>query len=209
MSWVLTLAVLAGSWSFDEGKAGSPPSGFAFAAAEKGAAGKWVLRQAVGGDGKSDGKAAGKGLVLVQEDKTDDRYAVAVAGEQAFGDVKLSARIKTQAGGYQAAGVVWRLKDPDNYYVARINPEEENVNLYVFVGGKRRKLAGVSSTAIKPGTWHTLSVEHVGPAIVVSVDGKKLFDAKDTTLAQTGKVGLWVKDDTVAQFDDLAAEPAK
>ncbi len=205
MSLVVTLVLFAASWGFDDGKAGSPPNGFAFAATEKGAVGKWVLRPASGADGKS----VGKGLVLSQEDKTDDRYTVAVAGDQAFGDLKLSARIKTQAGGYQAAGVVWRLQDPDNYYVARINPEEENINLYVFVGGKRRKLAGVATTAIKPGTWHTLTVEHVGTAITVSVDGKKQFDAKDTTLAQTGKVGVWVKDDTVAQFDDLAAEPTK
>jgi hypothetical protein len=79
----------------------------------------------------------------------------------------------------------------------------------VFVGGKRRKLAGIPSTAIKPDTGHTLAVEHVGSTITVSVDGKKVIDAKDTTLAKTGKVGLWVKDDTVAQFDDLAAEAAK
>src|SRR5689334_14894849 len=106
MHFALTLLLLSARWGFDDGKAGSPPPGFSFAAAEKGAVGKWVLRQEA------------KGLVLAQEDKTDDRYAVAVAGDQSFKDVNLSARIKTQAGGYQAAGVVWRLKDADNYYVA-------------------------------------------------------------------------------------------
>ena len=49
----------------------------------------------------------------------------------------------------------------------------------------------------------------MGRQITVSVDGKKVMDAKDTTYAKTGKVGLWVKDDTVAQFDDLTAAPAK
>ena len=181
MNLLLTLVLLSARWGFDDGKTGSPPSGFTFGAAEKGPGGKWVLRP----DG--DGKAGKEGLVLAQEDKTDDRYAVAVAGDSTFQDVKISARIKTQAGGYQAAGVVWRLKDPDNYYVARINPEEANVNLFVFVGGKRRKLAGVPSTTIKADTWHTLAVEHVGPAIVVSVDGKKLIDAKDTTYARPAR----------------------
>ena len=195
----LTLVLLSARWGFDDGKAGDPPRGFSFGAAEKGAAGKWVLRKGVDC----------KGLVLAQEDKTDDRYAVAVAGDQAPGDVKVSARIKTTAGGYQAAGVVWRLKDPDNYYVARINPDEQNVNLFVFVGAKRRKLAGVPSKKLKPGTWHSLVVEHVGPAITVRVDGEKLIEAKDTTYPQAGKVGVWVKDDTVAEFDDLEAQPAK
>jgi hypothetical protein len=197
MHLVLSLVLLSARWGFDDGKAGVAPAGFVFGAAEKGAAGKWVLRKEA------------TGLVLVQEDKTDDRYAVAVAGDQAFQDVKLSARIKTEAGGYQAAGVVWRLQDPDNYYVARINPDEENVNLFIFVAGKRKKLAGVASKALKPGAWHTLLVEHVGPAITVSVDGKKLIEAQDTTYAKPGKVGLWVKDDTVARFDDLQAEAAK
>jgi hypothetical protein len=82
------------------------------------------------------------------------------------------------------------------------------VNLFAFVGGKRRKLAGIPSTTLKPGTWHTLAVEHVGPAITVLVDGKKVIEAKDTTYAKSGKVGLWVKDDTVAQFDDLDASSA-
>jgi hypothetical protein len=197
MHITLTLLLFTARWGFDDGQAGKPPSGFTFGAAEKGAAGKWVLRK------------ADKGLALVQEDKTDDRYAVAVAGEQAFQDTKVSARIKTQAGGYQAAGVVWRLQDADNYYVARINPDEENVNLFVFVAGKRKKLAGVPSKALKAGNWHTLAVQHVGPSIVVTVDGVKLIEAQDSTHAKAGKVGLWVKDDTVAQFDDLDAQPAK
>ena len=201
MHLVLSLVLLSARWGFDDGKAGNAPTGFVFGAAEKGAAGKWVLRQETSG--------GAKGLVLAQEDKTDDRYAVAVAGDQAFGDVKVSARIKTEAGGYQAAGVAWRLQDPDNYYVARINPDEANVNLFVFVAGKRKKLAGVDNKALKPGTWHTLAVEHIGPAITVLVDGKKLIEAKDTTYAKPGKVGLWVKDDTVARFDDLQAEAPK
>jgi hypothetical protein len=201
MHLLLTLVLLSARWGFDDGKAGSPPAGFVFGAAEKGASGKWVLRPAA--------KGTEKGMVLVQEDKTDDRYAVAIAGTDAFQDVKVSARIKTEAGGYQAAGIAWRVQDPDNYYVARINPDEENVNLFVFVGGKRRKLAGIPTKALKAGSWHTLAVEHVGSAITVSVDGKKLIEAKDATYAQPGKVGLWVKDDTVAQFDDLEAAPAK
>lgn len=197
MHIALTLLLFSARWGFDDGQAGKPPAGFTFGAAEKGAVGKWVLRK------------ADKGLALAQEDKTDDRYAVAVAGDQTFADTKISARIKTQAGGYQAAGVVWRLQDVDNYYVARINPEEENVNLFAFVGGKRKKLAGVPTKALKAGTWHTLAVSHVGPDIVVTVDGAKLIEHKDTTYAKAGKVGVWVKDDTVAHFDDLEAEAAK
>ena len=199
MNLLFTLLALAMTWGFDDGKAGKPPTGFEFGAAEEGATGKWILREEPGT----------KGLVLSQEDETDDRYTVAVAKGTAFKDVRLRAKIKTRAGGYQAAGVVWRLKDPNNYYVARINPDEENINLYMFKGGKRHKLAGVSSKVLKPATWHTLLVEQKGPAIVVKVDGKTIIEHKDETFATPGKVGLWVKDDTVARFDDFQVEALK
>src|SRR6267142_2118957 len=35
----------------------------------------------------------------------------------------------------QAGGVVWRLKDADNYYVARANALEDNVTIYDTVNG--------------------------------------------------------------------------
>ena len=37
----------------------------------------------------------------------------------------------------QATGLVWRYKDPDNYYIARTNALEDNVVLYKILGGKR------------------------------------------------------------------------
>ena len=199
MNLLFTLLALAMSWGFDEGKAGKPPADFEFGAAAEGATGKWLLREEPGI----------KGLVLSQEDESDDRYAVAVAKGTSFKDVRLTTKVKTRAGGYQAAGVVWRLKDPNNYYAARINPEEENINLYMLKGGKRHKLAGTASKAIKPGTWHTLAVEQKGPAIVVKVDGKTVLEHKDETFTQPGKVGFWVKDDTVARFDELKVEALK
>jgi hypothetical protein len=128
-----------------------------------------------------------------------------VVVKSSFRDVRLSARVKT-LGGYQGAGVVWRYKDPNHYYVARINPEEGNVRVDVVVEGKRRKLGMTDLKDLKTGVWHTLAVEHKGAAITVKVGDKVVIEATDETLAQAGRVGLWIKDDTLAQFDDLDVE---
>lgn len=37
----------------------------------------------------------------------------------------------------QAGGVVWRLKDANNYYIARANALEDNVTIYHVVAGRR------------------------------------------------------------------------
>jgi len=42
---------------------------------------------------------------------------------------------------------------------------------------------------------------------VVAFDGKAVVDARDTTFAQPGKVGLWTKADSVTEFDDLTVTP--
>ena len=47
-------------------------------------------------------------------------------------------RFKAIAGRVdQAAGLVWRYTDPDNYYVVRANALEDNVVLYKVEKGRR------------------------------------------------------------------------
>ncbi len=47
-----------------------------------------------------------------------------------------------QGRSIQAAGLIFRVKDANNYYVARANAME-NVNLYHVVKGVRRQITGV------------------------------------------------------------------
>ena len=64
------------------------------------------------------------------------------------------------------AGIVWRVKDKDNYYVVRANALEDNVVLYKTSGGKRSALDIVGrkggygvKAPVPPNEWHTLRVE--------------------------------------------------
>jgi len=106
----------------------------------------------------------------------------------------------------QAGGVVWRWKDGDNYYVARANALENNVSLYYTERGNRRTLKYVEAPVAR-GSWHTLRVDFTGPAITVSLDGKRYIEHRDAHIAGAGAVGVWTKADSVTAFTDFGYGP--
>ena len=58
-------------------------------------------------------------------------------------NVDVELRFKAVGGKIdQAAGIVVRLHDADNYYVARANALEDNVRFYRVVNGRREQLKG-------------------------------------------------------------------
>jgi len=96
---------------FESDAIGSPPAGFDFGRTGGGPEGKWVVRIEKGGPSNH---------VLVQEsaDKTDYRFPVAVLKEGVYKDVVLSVRARPLSGEVdQGFGLVWRYRDPNNYYV--------------------------------------------------------------------------------------------
>jgi hypothetical protein len=102
----------------------------------------------------------------------------------------------------QAGGVVWRLKDADNYYIARANALEDNVTIYHTIKGRRVSFKNVS-TKVASGVWHTLRVDFVADKFTVTFDGRKVIEAADDRFADAGKVGVWTKADSVTLFDDF------
>jgi hypothetical protein len=102
----------------------------------------------------------------------------------------------------RAAGMVFRLKDANNYYIVRANALEGNYRLYHVVKGRRVQFAG-ANVKVASGEWHELRVECVGNHITCYYDNEKKIDATDETFKEAGKVGLWTKADSVTYFDDL------
>ena len=92
----------------------------------------------------------------------------------------------------QAGGVVWRLKDANNYYVARANALEDNVTIYHTINGRRTEKKR-TSVKVAPNQWHALRVEFQGTHFAVIYDGKKVLDWEDGTFKDAGKVGVWTK----------------
>jgi hypothetical protein len=120
-----------------------------------------------------------------------------------FKDGEIEVKFKAVSGKEdQGGGLMWRVKDKDNYYIARMNPLEDNFRLYYVKNGSRKQLAGEKVT-IPAGEWHTMKIEHRGDHITGWLDGKKYVDVKDSTFTDEGGVGLWTKADAVTSFDNF------
>src|SRR5258708_12182187 len=161
--WIMALVAAAAfaqekkmtTFNFDSDAAGQPPKGFEFGLTGKGKPGKWVV-QAV--DDAPSGKNV---LTQTDDDTTDYRFPVAYTGHE-LKDLRLSVKCKPIRGKVdEGCGIVWRLKDADNYYIVRANVLEDNVHLYRTVKGRRVKFAGWNGK-VASGVWHELATEMAG-----------------------------------------------
>ena len=190
---------------FENDKVGQAPGMFSFGLTGSGRPGVWVVRK--------DEGAAERGNVLAQTDadRTSYRFPVAVFNDVTTKDVDISVRFRPVSGGVdQAAGLVWRYRDANNYYIVRANALEGNVVLYKVENGKRTDLPLKGSgrtygkkAPVPKNTWSQLGVTVRGPSFTVSINGQGLYDVEDTTFTNPGKVGVWTKADSVTYFDDL------
>ena len=57
------------------------------------------------------------------------------------GDVSVSARVRL-AGGQRSGGIVWRVQDAENYYLARLDLDRQDIGLYRVAGGNRTRIEG-------------------------------------------------------------------
>lgn len=214
LSLLLSIALLApaAEVSFRRDKPGTVPKDWVVAMTHEGGAPKWEIVE--------DPSAPPPSRVLAQasDDKTSGRFPLAIYQKAAFSDGTVSVRFKPVAGERdQAAGIVWRYKDPENYYIVRANALENNVVLYKVEGGKRislepkgtpSKTYGVKHKVPKQ-TWSTLKIDFDGPRFAVFLDGSKIMEVEDTTFSTSGKTGLWTKADSVTYFDEFRFEKRK
>jgi hypothetical protein len=129
-----------------------------------------------------------------------------VAEDSRFQDVEVEVAFKAIQGKKdQGGGIVWRYQDADNYYIARMNPLENNYRVYKVVAGKRTQLETKEGLKVPVDEWHNLKITQVGDQIACFLDGKKLLEARDDTFGKAGKVGLWTKADAQTRFDGFQA----
>ena len=205
---LLVFAALCGAQTvnFDSAAVGSVPAGWTVAMTHTGGAPKWEVLK--------DDSAPSQPNVLAQTstDRTGGRFPLAIYEKANLTNGAVTVRFKPVSGsGDQAAGIVWRYKDPDNYYIVRANALENNVVLYKVEAGKRISLAPKGTPTktygvkhpVPSGVWSTLSVSFQGSLFTVSFNGHQLFEVEDSTFTESGKVGLWTKADSVTHFDDF------
>jgi hypothetical protein len=137
-------------------------------------------------------------------------FNLCIVEDASYRDVEVSVAFKANAGKKdQGGGIVWRYQDANNYYVARMNPLEDNFRVYKVVDGKRSAEFQDAEIVIPAGEWHTIKIKMVGDHIECFLDGKKYLDVKDASITKPGKVGLWTKADAQTSFDQFVVRELK
>jgi hypothetical protein len=194
---------------FDTAEVGKLPADFSTALTGSGGLAAWVVQE--------DPTAPSGNKVLAQTsvDGTSYRFPLCVYDNLTAKDVMVSVKFKPISGKVdQAAGIVWRYQDKDNYYIVRANALENNVVLYKVQNGKRTDLKPIGAglfaygkkANVLSGQWNELQVVTKGKRFAVSLNGESLFPVEDETFTGAGKVGLWTKADSVTYFDNLTIE---
>jgi hypothetical protein len=190
-------------FDFEDAAAGATPSGFEVALTGGGPPPRWAVLE------DPSSPAGPKVLAETSRDRTNDRYPLAVLEGFTARDAAVSVRFRPVDGRVdQAAGLVLRYRDARNYYIARANALEDNVRLYRVVDGRRVQFAG-ADVRVPRDRWQTLGLRVEGDRFAVALDGRELFTATDRTFADTGRIGLWTKADSLTHFDAFEAHPVR
>jgi hypothetical protein len=183
-------ATEAQRWTFDDNSDGDLPAGAQVFS------GTWAVRAET--DSPSQPNA------LCQTGQAE--FPALALGDAVYTDLTMSARFKPISGRVdQAAGLLFRIQDKDNYYILRANALEGNVNLYIYRNARRSAIKE-GSAPVASGQWQELRIEVQGNRFRGLVNGQPVVEATDDSY-QAGQVGLWTKADSVTCFDDVEAQP--
>lgn len=194
------------AWSFENETVGQPPLQLAVGITGRG----WP--PSAGDPPPADWKiiaepgAPSGAKVLAQLDAaTNPRLAVASPAEPRLKDGVVGVRCKLVSGRVeQACGVVLRMSDVDNYYVARASAISGDVGFSRVLQSELQAIASWRG-AVATGAWHSLRVAVQRDHFEVFWNDLKVIDARDSTFADAGTIGVWTSADSVTYFDDLAA----
>ncbi|HET8547802.1 MAG TPA: hypothetical protein VFL57_07360 [Bryobacteraceae bacterium] len=116
---LLPFGVAGETITFDKAQPGSLPAGWISAMTNEGGPPRWEIVR--------DDTAPTKPNVLAQlsTDKTNRRFPLAIYKGARVRDGSINVRFRPVSGALdQAAGLVWRYKDENNYYIVRANALE-------------------------------------------------------------------------------------
>jgi len=186
--------------SFETDAVGTTPGGWTATSTGKGDP-KWTIEH--------DETAPSKSKIIKQSGRAP--YPLLLKDGTNIKDGFIQVRFKAIAGSQdRAAGLVWRARDANNYYVIRANALEDNVVLYKTVNGARSPLDIVGrkggygvDISVPANQWLDLRIDFKGNRFRALYNGEQLFEVEDSTFSDAGRVGLWTKADSITLFDQI------
>ncbi len=135
--------------------------------------------------------------------KPGEDYSVGLLNDILLDHGEVAIRFKTlTTEGDQAAGIVFRYKDPQNYYMMIASAKDEMCALYRVKGGKRKKIDS-QDVIVTPLTWHKLHITFVQENYTAFVDGELALGVKDSSFKDPGRIGVCIKSGSQIAFDDF------
>jgi hypothetical protein len=183
---------------FDALPVGAAPPGWTVAATHPGPGARWEVRK--------DQTAPTQPYVLAQvsHESPGNRYPLAILDAITFRDGEVSVRIKPMSGpGGQTGGLVWRYRDPLNYYVVRANATEKTVAVFRVQNGQISAILKPARYEVAANAWSILKITTRGPKFQVYMDHRRVLEGQDAAFPGPGKVGLCTVDESEVYFDDF------
>ena len=187
--------------TFDNASLGKVPPGWTVAMTDRGGPPKWEIRK--------DESARTQPYVFAQvSSDSGSRSPLAIFDQVKLRDGDVSVRIKP-VGGRQdlGGGVVWRYRDPNNYYFVRLNAVDKTVTAYRVQNGRRSPILAGAHHNVPVNAWSILKVSARGNRFQIYVDHRRIFQGQDGTFAGAGGVGLMTMSDSITYFDDFRVYP--
>ena len=208
LSWLLALMMAPTPTeiaTFDTAIYGKTPAGWMGGAARPGDAASWKVIK--------DPTAPSQPYVLAHVPSGGPAGPrPAILEDHQCSDGEIIVRFKALSRDAEPqAGLVWRYRDPGNYYYVRANAANRNVILYRVSGGKSIPLAPRGRAShdytvphhVFPDSWTILKVVFSGPRMSVYYNHRRILQVEDAHFTGSGRVGVWTRASSAAHFDDF------
>ena len=179
--------------TFEGETVGKAPAGFVFRVARESAPAHWVLQR----------EGPNSFLAHLGESSMRGGFSLAILETPLPARATFVSARTRRAGQDGSLGVVWRVQDADNYYLAKLDLARQDIGLYRVVRGNRVRIEGEDDLELDPNAWHTLKIVQEETDIRVYIGGIRVLRARDRTFAASGAAGLWSTGDAIAHFDDV------
>jgi hypothetical protein len=135
-------------------------------------------------------------------------YLIAIPSDSTeYSDFSLEAAFNLWGGAWGSyAGLVFRYKDPQNYYVLAAACPKDYLTLYRMSDG-HLNLIKQAPIELHRGHWYTFKVEARGDHFDAYLGGKQVLEAQDGEFAK-GRIGVWSQNDSRVNFDNIKLTPA-
>ena len=193
---------LFNDWTFDKDEVGAIPKGFVAVASGDQQAGSWKV--------EAQAAVPSAPNVVLGTSSCGGCHEMLVAQGFQYEYPDLVVRIQQGAGAAAGqVGVVFGMKDAQNYYATLVDVSQKIIQVVRVIDGKESVL-GRGAIKVKPVEWHTLRVQRntiISKDFVETFfDGSLALSVEDQALG-VGQVGMLVRGDASARFDNFNAAP--